>query len=1135
MKSRPYVAILASILLPLTFASKAQSQGVAIFSGLVEGTTGGITTSLTGYALTAIGLNSQAATQTAILSQLTQINDELDTISDQLTEIQDAIQTQTCAELLSSSAVTEALSSIATVSNTYTELVMAGEDPNGTVSQAEIDDFLDQVANGPAGGESIALALTTINNALQGVNNNGIIGSCEAAVSSVPGIGSFAADRTFYSDPINLLQYFGDYQVIAALLLAEYNNYLAFEVSPYFTATGNMLPANEAALVCSNPTGQTATYCGLARDALEQVYVYLQNQYSADGVPYSTSDSSGNLQTGLYIASDSADYLFATSLEEFTNFEDIPQNNCPSVMTSSSPCGLTFSNDPTNNNNPSGSPFWSTLFDSTYQYETGWAPATAMMWRSVLDAWTSGSSSQTLAEGLTNLGFQNATNKVIMTQTEYSAKVTTTDANGGAVGLTPFSATAVCFLDTNIDRSFSHQPWCYNGSLDGVDYGESGDLIQNAGGYNDGKCLIFSSSSIILSKTNDPDFYCSNCQYDSQLGNATGESDPAECPAGSWVDGSEPSWIVQANGQLTLGGYFWPALDISDPTCGTNLSFGALQPALERSPTNFLEVPTMCGTDFDNYFSGVAAPRNPYQQVVFTSDAVSGAGSTAATLGPITIQLQNTSSGTAVPLTATSATTVSLSSSSLTGIFALSANGATISNLTIPAGSSTATFYYGDSTAGTPQIIADPGTMVPGTQTETITSGSTVSQATVGTTSNAGSTQANGTSQITIVADPGTTTASTQTQTTTSGSNVSRAMAGNTLNAAKTNGSAGFPASNSIQIQQAQLTISHLLYEDSGAGELVHQQNGAGITLPIVLTALPNSTAVDSVYATASGVTPRIRAEVINPLGTRKLQLLIDLARINSPKNCSGNPSTTRLHTQASVGDGSSRPISFDVDTNWQCYSNGARLAVSSSTVAGMGVVSAQTSTAKGQPGQSVAAGSFVLANTGLTPINVSSVAINVSNPAMFSALTLSATGATAVSQPPAASTVFNFAPAVRVGAGQSQMFNLSGTLSTRSTMVAMIGTGALNRSRWKNGQWPGLLIGVVGFGLMLIPFADRRNRTLLIMVGILAIAASMPACDSNPGTVQPTSIQSMSAGSISTAGVPIGGLPVTLSVVTKQ
>ncbi len=138
MNHRPIVIILTCILLPLALASQARAQGASILTGLVEGTTGAISDNLTGYALTAIGLNSQATTQTAILSELSQINDELDTISNQLTEIQDAIETQTCVDALSSSAVIDALTSIATVSNTYTNLLEAGENPNGTVSQANI-------------------------------------------------------------------------------------------------------------------------------------------------------------------------------------------------------------------------------------------------------------------------------------------------------------------------------------------------------------------------------------------------------------------------------------------------------------------------------------------------------------------------------------------------------------------------------------------------------------------------------------------------------------------------------------------------------------------------------------------------------------------------------------------------------------------------------------------------------------------------------------------------------------------------------------------------------------------------------------------------------------------------------------
>ena len=223
--------------------------------------------------------------------------------------------------------------------------------------------------------------------------------------------------------------------------------------------------------------------------------------------------------------------------------------------------------------------------------------------------------------------------------------------------------------------------------------------------------MAFRGSSTILSKTNDPGFYGVDYQYDSQLDPSTGN--PAGfCPAGSWVDGLVPSWIVSVpEGTLSLGGYFWPAIDVSSPICGTNLSY-SLQPAIARAAINFLGIPTMCGTDFDLYYSEIA-PRNPYQQIVFTSAAVSGAGSTSAELGPITIQMQDTSTGTAQPLTATSAVTVSLASTSLTGVFALTAGGATVSSVTIPAGSSSATFYYGDTTTGTPKSAPIPGPWCP--------------------------------------------------------------------------------------------------------------------------------------------------------------------------------------------------------------------------------------------------------------------------------------------------------------------------------------------------------------------------------------------------------------------------------------
>ncbi len=500
-------AIVATLfLVSLTFATTLRAQQASIVGGMVEGVSGGLSDTLVGYALTSIGLNSQSSFQTDVVSQLEEINTELQTISAQLTDIQNAILTQTCVDELSSSSVTNALTSIATVSNTYTDLLQAGESTTGTVSQADIDNFPDQVANGPGGGlPSISAALVAINIALQSTGNDGIIGSCEKALTTVPATGSFAADLTFYSDPINLLQYFSDYETVATLLLVEYYDYQAFLSSSYYSATtvSNGLPANEAPLVCAGPTGNTATECGFAHSTLEQLYVYLQNQYTEDGVPYSTKDSSGNLQTGLYVGTSGTNYLFATFPRGVHQRPQDASANCSSPLTSASPCGLTFGN------NPSVTPWSSSL--PAYQYETGWTPATVPMWRTLINTWVNGSSSTTLADGLTTLGFQNASNKIILTPTEYTATPTLeNDLVGSNDPVFGDGLLADCFLDTNQKRSVGTHPWCYNGTTDGLTYGLSSDLISLTSKQyvevDDSNCdaVIVSSE---LSATNDPCFY----------------------------------------------------------------------------------------------------------------------------------------------------------------------------------------------------------------------------------------------------------------------------------------------------------------------------------------------------------------------------------------------------------------------------------------------------------------------------------------------------------------------------------------------------------------------------------------------------------------------------------------------------
>jgi hypothetical protein len=106
-------------------------------------------------------------------------------------------------------------------------------------------------------------------------------------------------------------------------------------------------------------------------------------------------------------------------------------------------------------------------------------------------------------------------------------------------------------------------------------------------------------------------------------------------------------------------------------------------------------------------------------QFGFTSVPVFGPAAASALLGPITVAEQD---GFGNPVTATgSGTTVNLASSSTgTKEFSASSGGATVTSVTIPAGSSSVSFFYGDSKAGTPTITAS-GTLASGTQAETVT------------------------------------------------------------------------------------------------------------------------------------------------------------------------------------------------------------------------------------------------------------------------------------------------------------------------------------------------------------------------------------------------------------------------------
>jgi hypothetical protein len=104
-------------------------------------------------------------------------------------------------------------------------------------------------------------------------------------------------------------------------------------------------------------------------------------------------------------------------------------------------------------------------------------------------------------------------------------------------------------------------------------------------------------------------------------------------------------------------------------------------------------------------------PAAATKLVLTSGAALAGPASSAALLGPVTLERQDSYGN---PVT-TGTTPVTLSTTAATtGTFAAIANGTRITGVTIPAGSATSSFFYGDTAAGTPTItVATPGLTAP--------------------------------------------------------------------------------------------------------------------------------------------------------------------------------------------------------------------------------------------------------------------------------------------------------------------------------------------------------------------------------------------------------------------------------------
>jgi hypothetical protein len=240
-------------------------------------------------------------------------------------------------------------------------------------------------------------------------------------------------------------------------------------------------------------------------------------------------------------------------------------------------------------------------------------------------------------------------------------------------------------------------------------------------------------------------------------------------------------------------------------------------------------------------------------KLIFTTGPVSGSASNSATLGPITVQEQDPYGNVAA---SGSPTTVNLTSTSSGATFAATSGGAAVTQVTIPGSTSTATFYYGDTKAGTPTITAAVTGLTSATQQETITA-LTGTQLSVSTFSAKAGTAATNLFTVGVVDIFGNTT--TRANATTVG------LSSNSVGTFKFAASSGGGAVTSVTLP-ANATSVNAYYADTAAGTPTITATAPGLTSGSKQEVITGGTPTTIAVSSGAGQTGTVGTAFTNPL-----------------------------------------------------------------------------------------------------------------------------------------------------------------------------------------------------------------------------------------------------------------------------
>ncbi|MGH7932361.1 MAG: hypothetical protein ACREQN_04240, partial [Candidatus Binataceae bacterium] len=208
-----------------------------------------------------------------------------------------------------------------------------------------------------------------------------------------------------------------------------------------------------------------------------------------------------------------------------------------------------------------------------------------------------------------------------------------------------------------------------------------------------------------------------------------------------------------------------------------------------------------------------------------------------------------------------------------------------------------------------------------------------------------------------------------------------------------------------------------------------------------------------------------------------------------------------------------------------------------------------------GGAGQSLSGGSFSYTNTGGGAQTLSSVTLSITQPELFSSITLAP--AVSETRQPAVTvrapeitraTTFTFALGLNIPAGGKATFSLSMTIASGKTAsandhtIVLAGMLAVPGTPGGGDGGAGLLGGMILLGIAMLPLAARTRRRVPWMAGVMLIlaigvAGCGPDNNNGPKASAPSSTQNVTAVTVKQHGSasPVSGLPLKLGKISRE